>query len=96
MAFEFARQSVTPGSWAVIPWGGSGGDLEGLLMAGLNVIAIDVDIRMIEAMTKRVNIIQQRIRNGQSVEETVVKYFSIGQANEKDGEDEQEEDDGEK
>lgn len=65
-------------------------------MAGLNVIAIDVDERMIEAMAKRVNLIQNRIRQGQTVEDTVLKYYSIGQANEEDGEDEEEEDDGEK
>jgi hypothetical protein len=74
----------------LIPWGGSGGDLEGLLLAGLNVVAIDVDSEMIDAMTRRITIIQGRSKD-KTVEKTCAKYYSIGVKVEEDDEDDDEE-----
>ena len=91
MAHNFARISVRPNTWALVPWGGSGGDLEGLLLAGLNVVAIDIDSEMINAMTRRIAAIQGRVKEGKEVMKTCTKYYSIGVTNDEDDEDDDEE-----
>ena len=61
-----------------------------MLLAGLNVVAIDIDSEMINAMTRRIAVIQGRSKD-KTVEETCTKYYSIGVTNEEDDEDDDEE-----
>ena len=60
-----------------------------MLLAGLNVIA-DVDRHMIEAMTRLIAVIQGRVKEGKTVEETRVGYFNIGNTKDDDDEDDEE------
>jgi hypothetical protein len=46
-----------------VPYGGAGGEIDGLLMKGLNVVAIERNPHMIKAIKHRVAVIQARLSN---------------------------------
>jgi hypothetical protein len=58
ISYFFAQASAAPDSWALIPYGGAGGDLEGMLVAGMNVVIIDRLDCMIDAIKIRIGKIQ--------------------------------------
>lgn len=63
VAWDDAQKCALPGDWACVPYGGAGGDIDGLIMAGLNVVAIEREPSMIAAIKHRVSVIQARLSN---------------------------------
>ena len=63
VAYSDGRQCCTPTEWALVPYGGAGGEIDGLLMKGLNVVAIERNPHMIKAIKHRVAVIQARLSN---------------------------------
>ena len=55
------------------------------------MVAIDIDSEMINAMTRRIAVIQGKVKEGKTVMETCTKYYSIGVTNDEDDEDDDEE-----
>ena len=64
VALDDARKCSESGNWAIVPYGGAGGDIDGLLMAGMNVVAIERNEYMISAIKARANAIMARLEDG--------------------------------
>jgi hypothetical protein len=82
VAWDGAQKCSTPGDWACVPYGGAGGDIDGLIMAGLNVVAIEREPHMIQAIKHRVTVIQARLSHDFDYEqwyEDLAQYaYSVG------------------
>ena len=61
VAYQDGRQCCNPTEWVLVPHGEAGGEIDGLLMKSLNVVATERNPDMIAAIKHRVAKIQARL-----------------------------------
>ena len=64
VALQFFQGCTEHNDWVYIPYCGTGAEVEGAILAGLNVLCVDIRPRQIKGTLQRLNNLQMKLRSG--------------------------------